>query len=116
MLVADGKVEPFEGDLDDYKQWARDYQARGARREGREEPGVSRKEERRIEAQERQRQAELRKPFEKRIAAIEGEMEPLTREATEVEAWLAGAEAYEERNRERLQETLKRRGEIASRV
>jgi ATP-binding cassette subfamily F protein 3 len=30
MLVADGKVQPFEGDLDDYKEWSREHQARGA--------------------------------------------------------------------------------------
>ena len=95
--MADGAVKPFEGDLDDYKQWAKEYHARSGARPavggGRE---FSRKEERRAEAQERQRQAGLRKPFEKRIAAIEGEMEPLTREAAQVEAWLAGSEAYEE--------------------
>jgi ATP-binding cassette subfamily F protein 3 len=117
LLVADGAVKPFEGDLDDYKQWAKEYHARSGARPavggGRE---ISRREERRAEAQERQRQAGLRKPFEKRIAAIEGEMEPLTREAADVEAWLAGSEAYEEGNRERLQETLRRRGEIAARI
>jgi ATP-binding cassette subfamily F protein 3 len=118
MLVADGKVQPFEGDLDDYKQWAKEYQARGNRpqAEGEPESKVSRREERRAEAQERQRQSELRKPFEKRIAAIEREMEPLTKEAADTEAWLAGAEAYEAANRERLQETLKRRADITARI
>jgi ATP-binding cassette subfamily F protein 3 len=43
-------------------------------------------------------------------------MEPLMRESAEVEAWLAGTEAYEEGSRERLQETLRRRGEIAARI
>ena len=118
LLVADGEVKPFEGDLDDYKQWAREYQARGTKSEMRGEAaaGVSRREERRIEAQERQRQGGLRRPFEKRIAAIEAEMEPLAREAAEAETWLGGSEAYEEANRERLQETLKRRAEITQRI
>src|SRR5204863_3637812 len=35
MLVADGRVAPFEGDLDDYKEWAKRYRAR-ASGEGRE--------------------------------------------------------------------------------
>ncbi|MBC8021757.1 MAG: ATP-binding cassette domain-containing protein [Burkholderiales bacterium] len=117
MLVADGKVEPFDGDLDDYKEWSRQHQARGTRREaGDAAPAVNRREERRLEASARQREAGARKPFEKRIAAIEDEMEPLTREAAESEAWLSAAEAYEEANRERLQATLKRRAEVAARI
>jgi len=116
MLVADGKVEPFDGDLDDYKQWAKAYHSRGARREEAPAPTVNRKEERRAEAAVRHREAHARKPFEKRLAAIEGELEPLSAESKEIETWLVGAEAYEEGQRERLQTTLKRRGEIAERI
>ncbi|HET7728942.1 MAG TPA: ATP-binding cassette domain-containing protein [Usitatibacter sp.] len=120
MLVADGRLSPFEGDLDDYKRWAREYQARGTRREAREGagegPAVSRKDERRAEALARQREAQARKPFEKKLAAIERELEPLTREARETESWLATPEAYEEAHREALQAALKRRGEVAERI
>ncbi|HET9651437.1 MAG TPA: hypothetical protein VFP36_04575, partial [Usitatibacter sp.] len=56
------------------------------------------------------------KPFEKRIASIEAELEPLSREAAEAEAWLASEEAYADANRERLQSTLRRRAELASRI
>jgi ATP-binding cassette subfamily F protein 3 len=119
MLVADGRVAPFEGDLDDYKEWAKRYRAR-ASGAGREEPvqaaGVSRKDERRAEAEVRQRLAQARKPFEKKLAAIEAELEPLAVESREAEAWLASGEAYEEANRERLQSMLRRRGEIAERI
>jgi ATP-binding cassette subfamily F protein 3 len=117
MLVADGVVRPFEGDLDDYKKWAADYRSRGTRGEAREDSKlVSRKEEKRAEAELRQRLAAARKPFEKKLAAIEGELEPLTRESADAEAWLASAEAYEEGHREKLQETLRRRGELAARI
>ena len=115
MLVADGRLAPFEGDLDDYKQWAKDYHGRGTRREARES-AVSRKEERRAEAEVRQREALARKPFEKRLAAIEEELEPLTSESKAMEAWLSTPEAYEEGNRERLQLSLRRRGEVAERI
>jgi ATP-binding cassette subfamily F protein 3 len=117
MLVADGAVKLFDGGLDDYKEWAREHRARqGARAALEPVATVSRRDERRAEAAERQRLADLRKPYEKRLAAIETELEPLTREATEAEAWLASAQAYEEANRERLQEALRRRGEVATRI
>lgn len=71
---------------------------------------------RRIEAAQRQREANARKPFEKKLAAIEAELEPLQSEAREIETWLASEEAYVEASRERLQATLKRRGEVAARI
>ena len=117
MLVADGKVAEFEGDLDDYKEWTRQHRARASGEATDAAPaGASRKDERRAEAEARARVAGAKKPFEKKLAAIEAELAPLAAEARESEAWLATAEAYEEANRERLQETLRRRGEIASRI
>ncbi len=114
MLVADGRVAPFDGDLDDYREWAREYAARRDRRAPR--PVVNRRDERRREAEERQRAAQVRRPFEKRIAAIEAELEALASEAAAAEAWLASSEAYAETQRERLQQMLRRRGEVAARI
>jgi ATP-binding cassette subfamily F protein 3 len=115
LLVADGKVAPFDGDLDDYKEWAKAYHARGTQRE--EKPGVvDRKAERRSQAEARQRTADVRKPFEKKIRAIEVELEALQKESAEAEAWLASGEAYEEANKDRLKAALQRRGELATRV
>jgi ATP-binding cassette subfamily F protein 3 len=118
MLVADGGVAEFEGDLDDYREWAKQYRARasGLARVDAAQPALSRRDERRAEAEARQKLAGARKPFEKKLAAIEAELAPLAAEAREAEAWLATAEAYEEANRERLQEMLRRRGELASRI
>ena len=116
MLAADGKLAPFEGDLEDYRRWSREYHAPRERREDAALPAPSRREERRAEAALRQRAAQARRPFEKKLAAIEAELEPLQTEAREAETWLASAEAYEEANRERLQALLRRRGEVAERI
>jgi ATP-binding cassette subfamily F protein 3 len=116
MLVADGGLSEWEGDLDDYKEWvkSRAEGRRGGRAEG--ERQVSRKEEKRVEAQARQRESQARKPFERKLAAIDAELEPLQAEAKETDAWLATADAYEETNRERMQASLKRQAEIRARI
>ena len=122
MLVADGRLAPFEGDLDDYKKWAREYHARGTRRardpgpEAQEAAPINRKDERRAEAATRQREAAARKPFEKKLAALEAELESLGRERAAAEAFLASTEAYEEGQRERMQEASRRGGEIVARI
>jgi len=114
LLVADGSLRPFEGTLDDYREWAREYHARDRGGQAREAaPAVSRREERRREAGQREREARARRPFEARIGEIEAALEALARESAEIEAWLAGGEAYDAANRERLQAALRRRGEVA---
>jgi ATP-binding cassette subfamily F protein 3 len=102
--------------LDDYKQWTKERLVGGGRPEASGERQVSRKDERRVEAQTRQREAQARKPFEKKLAAIEAELAPLQAEATAADAWLASSEAYEEGQRERLQATLKRQAELRARI
>jgi ATP-binding cassette subfamily F protein 3 len=128
MLVADGALAPFDGDLDDYKRWSQERSrkmrdavgfadAHGPPGENATASRISsRRDERRVQAQARQREAEARKPFEKRLAAIESELAALTAEARELEAWLASTDAYADAQRERLQEALKRRGEVQARV
>jgi ATP-binding cassette subfamily F protein 3 len=117
LLVADGGVRPFEGTLDDYRDWARRYHARAGMGEAQAPaPAVSRREARRAEAEQRQRESAARRPFEERIAAIEAELEALRGEDGQAEAWLSRSEAYEAAHRERLQELLRRRGEIQARI
>jgi ATP-binding cassette subfamily F protein 3 len=113
MLVADGRVAPFEGGLDDYKEWAKRYHARGRRQDASAEPKApSRRQERRSDAIERRRRSVARRPLEQRVAAIETELAALGAEAREADAWLASNDAYAAAERERLEIALKRRAEI----
>jgi len=113
-LVADGRVSPFDGNLDDYREWSKQYRARG--RPEPKEGLVDRKAQKRAEAEARQKLADAKKPFEKRIRAIERELEPLQEEQARLDAWLASGEAYAEGNREALAENSRRHGEVAARV
>jgi ATP-binding cassette subfamily F protein 3 len=110
-LVADGVVQPFDGDLDDYRDWVL---ARGRRGAEPNEPtsSASRKEQRRAEALERQRDYAKRKPHADRLAKLEREIAALDAERRNVEDWLASPEAYAEARKDELRERLARQADL----
>jgi ATP-binding cassette subfamily F protein 3 len=114
-MVNDGKVVPFDGDLDDYRDWVLAL-SRGTRDEGKEPPATGRKTKKRAEADARQQRANARRPLLARQSALEGEMEALGIEKKTVEAWLASADAYAEDARETLRTALARQGELTWRL
>ena len=113
-IVADGAVAPFDGDLDDYRDWvlertaARAHGALGRRGAQRED----RKGRKRIEAQARQRLADARKPLLARQSALERDMDALAEEKEELDAWLASEAAYAEAAKDVLKERIARQGEV----
>ncbi|HVO88907.1 MAG TPA: ATP-binding cassette domain-containing protein [Casimicrobiaceae bacterium] len=114
-LVDSGRVRPFDGDLDDY----RDYVLGLRRRESPEDEqssiqprGVDRKAQKRAEAEARQRRADARKPLLARQAKLEASLAQLGEEKTSLDAWLASPDAYVEEARARLTNSLARQGEI----
>ncbi len=140
-LVADGKVAEFDGDLDDYKQWARAYavahqkgksppeagrkvqQTRGSPAENGPEgapvldsDGLDRKSQKRADAEVRRKSYAAKKPLEDKRNKIEKEMAALNREKTDIESWLAQEGAYAEENKTRMLEFLKRQGEVTEAI
>ena len=91
MLVADGALAPFDGDLDDYRDW---LAARRNADKPRAENGSSRRSQKRAEAEARQARARTRKPLENALRKLEAEIDRLEREKSQVEAKLASAEFY----------------------
>jgi len=115
-LVADGALAPFGGDLDDYRDWVRARRARdvAARREKAADGSApDRRAQKRSEAAERQRLAELRKPLQHELADVEAELQALEAEKRELEALLASADAYAESNKESLITMLERQGDLS---
>ena len=122
-IVADGAVAPFDGDLDDYRDWVLDARRRERNDAGpaavttaaaapAAAPAVDRKAQKREEAQLRQRLADARKPMLTRQAALEREMAELTKEKDALDAWLAGDAAYTEEAKDELKAKVARQGEI----
>jgi ATP-binding cassette subfamily F protein 3 len=115
-LVADGAVEPFDGDLDDYRAWVLDRARRGARDEdaprGAGKTSSDRRVQKRDQAQARQKRTEARRPLVARQSAVEQDLARLNAERTTVNAWLASSEAYADDAKAELVAALARAGEV----
>ena len=120
MLVHEGKVSEFDGDLDDYaKLVLESRKASLAAEKVKNEaatPSVSKKEARQQAALERQRIANLKKPLQKELAQVEKELNPLSDELKALDAKLADSEFYTQGDQDEVADALKRRGEISAKV
>jgi ATP-binding cassette, subfamily F, member 3 len=113
LIVADGKLQPFDGDLDDYKDWL--FQTKlGKGAEPAPLPAkdsapsaapatvVDRREQKRQAAEERQRMSALRKPIESRIKRLEEQMAKLNARKADVDAKLLDPAIYEADRKDEL--------------
>jgi ATP-binding cassette subfamily F protein 3 len=140
-LVADGEVGEFDGDLDDYKVWARNYAANRLKGKGSPEQGrraqqgraspaenapeaapvleadaSNRKEQKKREAEARQKNSTARRPLEQKLAELESKIKALTAERDNIESWMGKEEAYSDDNKPQLQEMLKRQGDVVAEI
>ena len=105
LLVAGGKVQPFDGDLDDYRLWLTEQKKGDDKTADETAPTVSRKDQRKLEAERRQKH----KPLFDALKKAEIAVEKYHNEQRELEHQLADAAIYEESAKERLKRTLERK-------
>ncbi len=134
-LVADGNVAEFDGDLDDYKQWAKEHVKKVAaeyRRgvSGKSAPAAApvkeivapaaapaeRKDAKKQAAEARQKISAKRKPLEDKLAKLDKELAALNREKADIETWLSREDAYSEENKPQLLAFMKRQGEVTEAI
>jgi ATP-binding cassette, subfamily F, member 3 len=113
LLVANGSVAPFDGDLDDYAAWL----AKGgkASRSAFESPAAaapSRQEQRRLEAEARNRLTPLRNEQRR----IESQLEKLTTERRRLEAELADPTTYTSKPPEEGRQLTVRHAEVSREI
>ncbi len=112
LIVAEGRLAPFDGDLEDYRDWL--FRTKLAAAEEAvplpeaKKPAVTappapvRRQQKRREAEARQRQSAARKPIESRIKRLEEKMARLNAKKAEIDARLADPAAYGETQKEAL--------------
>ncbi|RUQ36816.1 MAG: ATP-binding cassette domain-containing protein [Candidatus Competibacteraceae bacterium] len=121
LLVAEGRAQPFTGDLDDYRDWLNERQ-RAANREATPRAGgngnsaAERREQKRLEAERRQQWAIKRKPLEQQLKKLEQRLEKLHGEQTRLSSQLSDPALYEDANKNRLKEALLRKAQLDKEV
>jgi ATP-binding cassette subfamily F protein 3 len=127
IIVADGKLLPFDGDLDDYKDWlyktkleqaaaaanaaalpTKTKEKATALPQAQPVPStpIDEKERKRRDAEERQRIAALRKPIETRIKRLEEQMAKLNQKKADYSKQLEESGIYDDGNKEKLKNLL----------
>ncbi|GAA0343484.1 ABC transporter ATP-binding protein [Bowmanella denitrificans] len=101
-LVDSGQVQPFAGDLDDYKNWLSNTETPGSETAKAQDNKPDRKAVKRLEAEFRQRTQPLRKAIE----AQEKRMDKLNASLADIERQMLDTSLYEEQHKARLKELL----------
>ena len=125
ILVHDGACGEYDGDLDDYAALVLEHRksvleadraARTTAAPAAAEPSVNRKEERRLEAQERARKAALKKPLQKKLEAAEKAMNAANEKLAALDAKIGDTDWYASAAPEEVQSVMKERGLLADEV
>ncbi len=110
VLVDEGRAQEFDGDLDDYRRWlaCERKEVATAAETATDNDSVSRKEQRRIEAQRRKQL----QPLKKKVQQLEQQIDKFNAQREGIEAKLADADIYSEGNKEQLKSLLRDKGEL----
>ncbi|MGB1256320.1 MAG: ATP-binding cassette domain-containing protein [Thiolinea sp.] len=130
LLVDSGRVDEFDGDLDDYAAWLQNRFKNAAK----SSPGrpvseaaengqadttkqaplsASERKDQRREAAERRKQLQ---PLKKQVDKLEQQMQQLEQRRTELETELADPDIYAEANKEKLKALLLEQGEVENKL
>ena len=113
LLVADGRIQPFEGDLDDYARWLVDYRAR-QQPQSSAAPAADKTDKR----AQRQAAAALRQqlaPHKKQADKLEQELGKLQEKLAAVEDKLGDSGLYEAARKDELRELLAEQAALKAR-
>ena len=122
MIVADGSLTEFDGDLEDYQQWLNNRKAeerqetnlakQKERTENGENSSIDRREQRRKEAEDRQRLSLLKKPLIKELSQLESKLNKIELRLEELQNAMADEHFYSDENREARIKQLSEHGQL----
>jgi ATP-binding cassette subfamily F protein 3 len=112
LLVANGNVSEFAGDIDDYRQWVREQEKQNEKETTGEPDAKSadanKKQQRRDSAEARRKTQPLRNQLKK----LEKEIEKLNTKNETYQQQLADTSLYEEQHKEQLQDIIQKQAGV----
>ena len=122
LIVADGRLTSFDGDLDDYRDWLFKTRAEASASDRKistnttpvtaprimptTDQSANRKDQKQVDAKERQRLSNQRKPLEKRLQKLESEIDGMQQKKASIELLLASSDMYEAAKKDELRQLL----------
>lgn len=116
LLVADGKAQPFDGDLEDYSQWLNEQRLKEKQIEQSQAPDKPNKNERAQNKAERQARIAERRPLLKELEQIERNMAQMQADKKTCDERLNDTELYSAADKTELQLLLKKQAELATKL
>ena len=109
FLVAEGAVREFDGDLNDYQKWLKNY----SRITDVVEPAVIEAPvDKKLSRQESAEKRKKRDPITKQIKQIEAKIEKLQKSISDIEVTLSDGNIYTEDNKLQLKDVLAKQAEV----
>ena len=121
-LVSAGKIEQFDGDLEDYKQWFFQQQNKHVSQnaesgsESSASPSLSRREIRQQAAAQRQALSAQTRPLKKQSQAIEKKLEPLQKEHQELLELISDSAFYTAKYDAQREDVIAREGTLSKQI
>ncbi len=116
ILVADGKAEVFDGDIDDYRDWLASQEAAQKLSEKAVEEKSANKNERTQSKAERQARLAERRPLMKQSEKLEADMALWQKEKKQLDERLSDPALYTAVDKTDLQNLFKRQAELAQSI
>jgi ATP-binding cassette, subfamily F, member 3 len=106
LLVANGKVNEFDGDLEDYYKWLLQQRQLLTNTEENTVPNSENKTDKKSQRQQSAAQRQQLKPLTNKLKNLETQMEKYQKQLSDIEAQLGDSSIYDDKNKANLQQLL----------
>ncbi len=109
LLVDSGKVIPFDGDLEDYRQWVRDSLSENCETSTAQNNNTPTKKQQRQDAAERRKRLQ---PLSNKLKTLEKQIDKLGLEKDTLQTRLADPDLYDDKHRQTLKDLLAQQNSV----